>query len=625
MRKIVLFLMIIFTATFIVACSDSDRSFTIDQVDIHAEIDEQGDIYVSELYRYTFDGEYEGLTRDIKSDADLFKAYLVEVEDAEATISTEGLASLRTEKDDQTYKIYSDSTDETKQILYHYRVKGSVNKYTDVGEVEYAFFDKANKTDLHDLTITIETPSKKLNDDVYYYLREDGEGTLTAEKNSLFYETNLLEAGKESMLHFIFPADELSKMKITKDKEMKDRIIQTEEERQERRDQLADRMDLLKPYMWAFLIGIILIVIIVSIKHPIRYRGKKDLEDLIQLVEDTDPLLMSYLNNFQGISPQSLIAALFSLKKRDIIRLEEVAFEKSDDQTTFKFLWHKEDVSIDLADEYLRKWLFTENDGDNDYFILSSIIDDKKEDEDLREKKAKAFEEGYQKWRELVRDREAYQNLKHPFHGYSIVSILFLVITFGVFTYFMQVEPISSTTQVVLISILGFLGLVYLVFSRNKWVITIYYLYLIITSIIAFTITSTGIWTILSFGLTYIALLSIPATYWKKDLRKLKYAMTQCFHLFNSNDYPIGSDLEKLEERLMYAIILGRGKKYAEQCGKEEFIGNLKIDYPLLNNPVHTSEVFHLTNMGFYSTAALTSSTSTTTSSSTGGGGAGAF
>ena len=95
------------------------------------------------------------------------------------------------------------------------------------------------------------------------------------------------------------------------------------------------------------------------------------------------------------------------------------------------------------------------------------------------------------------------------------------------------------------------------------------------------------------------------------------------------NRYPVGSNIETIENRLMYAILLGMGTEYAEQCGKEEFVKRFAEKNVLLRNPEFVAETFSTYNIAFYSGIGLsTTSVGASTSfnsSSTGGGGAGAF
>src|SRR5699024_2895888 len=196
MKKLITAMILVLSLFILVACSENeDRSFSIDEVAIDAQIDQEGIIHVRELYTYTFDGVFEGMTTSIDSDVNQFKAYGIDGQTADPTISVENLEPLTTEKDESTWKIYSSSKDETKQVLYSYTIEGSVKKYQDVADLTYSFFDESNETDLNHVKIAIHTPENMANEHTHYFLHGDAGGELTAQGNQIIYTNDLLAAG----------------------------------------------------------------------------------------------------------------------------------------------------------------------------------------------------------------------------------------------------------------------------------------------------------------------------------------------------------------------------------------------------------------------------------------------
>lgn len=628
MKKILTAMILVFSFFIIVACSeDEGRSFSIDRVTIDAQVDTEGIIHVRELYTYAFDGAFEGMTRSFDSDVDHFKAYLIDGQDADVMISTEGLEPLTIEKEDSTRKIYSTSQDETKQVLYSYTVKGFVKKYQDIADIRYTFFEKSNETDLHDVEISVHTPENILNEKTDFFLHGDGGGELTATEGHVVYKNALLAAGDSSEIRLIFPATELSNMEITKDKQMGEKILTAELELIERGEHLEQNMEKVVPIMWLLIPVVIIVAILMLMIHPNRYRGNKSMDQFTQLLEETDPLFVSYLSLHGNLTDQSLIAALFSLKQRGIVTLKEVSSVIDKDDVTFRFTWIKDPADVDLSDGFLHEWLFTENDNQGSYFLLESIIDNEDEAESVREKKAEEFSASFNIWEGLVRSREDYRDLKRPFNGFSRLSAVLTIITFASFYYMTKVDAISQTEQLVLPLILAILGVTCLIFSHNKWLILFYYPYLIFASLIAFTMTTGTILTVIFYTISFLALLIIPSKYWIDDIFKIIYATKQSRKLMKTGEYPVGSAPSKLEERLEYAMVLGVGDKYAEQIGEMETVS--KLEFPLLNNPHYAILTFNTGNLVLLSMFAVNSTSSSafssTSTSSAGGGGAGAF
>src|SRR5699024_657754 len=142
----------------------------------------------------------------------------------------------------------------------------------------------------------------------------------------------------------------------------------------------------------------------------------------------------------------------------------------------------------------------------------------------------------------------------------------------------------------------------------------------------AFTMTAGTILTVIFYAISFLVLLIIPSKYWVEDILKIIQAIKQSRNLLKDGDYPVGSAPNKLEKRLEYAMILGQGDKYAQQCGEIATVNEL--DFPLLNNPHYATQTFNSANLVLLSMFAMNNSattTSTTSTSSTGGGGAGAF
>ncbi|WP_164669013.1 DUF2207 domain-containing protein [Virgibacillus doumboii] len=601
------------------ACSD--KSFSIDQVTIEAQIQEDGSIHVRELFTYTFNGSYEGMTRSIESDAENFKAFLTDKQNP--SLSTENLDQLEVEEEDDTYKVYSDSKNETKRVLYSYDVEGSVKKYTDVADLRYSFFDDSNETDLHDVTITIYPPEGTSTENRHFFLHEDPSGELTASENGVQYTNSLLEAGKNSMIRFVFPSDQLTEMELTSDKSMEAEILAAEQELAERAENLEANMSKVTPIVWILLIAMVLTAVFMLMVHPNRYRGNKDRDSLIRLVEETDPLFVKYLHGNLHLSDDSFIAGLFSLKQRGIVKLEKVRSTVEKDTDTYRFTWVNNKAEIDDADQFLHEWLFTEKDEDGDYFLLESLIDNKEESDDVKEEKAEQFNAGFEKWAEKVKDRTSYQHLRKPFKGFSFLSIPLLVAALGLFYYFTTIDTIGPTEQWVLPVIAGVITAVGLWYNRNKWVLSAYYLIMLVMAAIGFTFTLTVILTLIFYGLSIITLLAIPASYWNKDTRQLKHAIKQAYESFKDKNYPVGAEPAVIERRLEYAIVLDAGEKFGERCENKSPLATLEAYYPLLYNPVFATTSFSASNVALYSVVVQTNTNTTT--SATGGGGAGAF
>ncbi|TFJ94648.1 DUF2207 domain-containing protein [Lentibacillus salicampi] len=622
MKKLFAGLILLFTISILGACSD-DRSFSIDEVTINAQIQEDGSIHVRELFTYTFNGSYEGMTRSIESDSENFHAFLLKNGGADPTVSTKNLDPLDVEEEDNTYSIFSDSDNETKNVLYSYNVEGSVKKYTDVADLTYAFFDESNETDLHDVAITIQPPEGTGAKNRHFFLHGDESGNLTTSKNGIQYESSLIEAGSSSPIRFVFPSNQLTEMELTRDKPIESEILATEQELAARAENLESNMSEATPVIWGLLIAMVAASISIPFIHPNRYRGNKDQDSLRRLIEENDPLFIKYLHGNLHLPDDSFIAGLFSLKQRGIVQLEKVPSPIKENESTYRFTWVNEQAKIDNADQFLREWLFTESDEGGNYFLLESLIDYNDESTEVKEKKAEQFNANFEKWADKVKNRDSYQHLRKPFKGFSLLSVPMLIAAFGLFYYFTTIDTIGPTEQWVLPSIAGAITVLGLLFNKNKWVLSAHYFIMLVMTAVGFTLMPAVILTLVFYGLSIIVLLLIPAFYWNKEIRRLKYAIHQAVDSFKDKRYPIGNDSATIERRLESAIVLGVGEDYGIRCGSEVQFSTLETYYPLLQNPVYATTSFSVSHLALYSVAIQAGSNTTT--SATGGGGAGAF
>jgi len=648
MKKFKLFFFAILIIGLLSACDDEDRSFTIDQVKIDAQIEEDGVIEVRELYTYTFDGVFEGMTRSIHSDMKGFEAY--ETHETNPNAETAEMEKLKVEEDDdddQLLKIFTDSEDETKSVLYSYEVHGSIDKYADVTDLTYAFFDESNETDLNNVEIKVHLPDKASQKDFHVFLHSDVRGELVQTEDTVQYLAQVLKEGETSEMRLVYPAEQMAQMDVTKNKEKESDILAAERELASKREHLDEKMSDITPLILAT--GVIIIVAGVGllIVHPNRYRGDKSPDHLLRLVEATDPMLINYLDKSEYLDHESFIAGLFSLKQRGIITLEEVPSihqeeadkektdkrksEEIDTKTTLRFTLVDDQANIDQADDYLIEWLFADEDKRGRYFLLESVIAQEEESDTVKEEKAEIFEKHRAQWADLVGKRQAYQGLRSPFNGYGILSGLIALTTFGFIYYFTKVDLLTSTEQAFFPIVLGLVTLSVIFFNKNKWVISVYYLASLIVSLLLFSLTDGLLWLVALLIISWLILMIVPAHVWRDDIKKLKKAINIAYHEFKTKRYPIGTDPKKVEHRLEYAIILGAGKEYGEECGKkadvEQWDMSMTRAYPLLNNPMGTTMMFDPTFLILYSSVGGSSSSfsGSSSTSSTGGGGAGAF
>lgn len=124
--------------------------FEISKVLIEAQLNEDGSVDVKEQHTYEFDGEFNGVTRELEpkqgSAISGFTAF-------------ENGSQLEVERDENLYKVFRGGDDETIAVELHYKIENAVERFQDGAEFYWPFFDDRNESDYGNMTITVLPPA----------------------------------------------------------------------------------------------------------------------------------------------------------------------------------------------------------------------------------------------------------------------------------------------------------------------------------------------------------------------------------------------------------------------------------------------------------------------------------
>lgn len=151
--------------------------FEITEVQIEAQLNEDGTADVTEQHVYEFDDDFEGITRS------LIEKQGTTIEDFTAS---ENGSELKVEKEDNLYKVYRAGDDETIQVELHYRISDAVNKFEDGAEFYWSFFDDSNESEYGDMRITVAPPAPADDVDFLGYDEAYGTGSVNEDGTVIF-------------------------------------------------------------------------------------------------------------------------------------------------------------------------------------------------------------------------------------------------------------------------------------------------------------------------------------------------------------------------------------------------------------------------------------------------------
>ncbi|SET47484.1 Uncharacterized membrane protein [Oceanobacillus limi] len=146
--------------------------FTIENTQIDAYVQENGDVEVTEQHTYQFDGGFNGITRTLIPKENSLIQNVEAFEDNQ---------SLDVEQSENLYKIYRGGSDEKITIDLTYTIKDGMEVYADLGQFYWPFFDSNNESTYENMDIYIHPPQP--TDEVLAIGYDEAEGTMESTTN----------------------------------------------------------------------------------------------------------------------------------------------------------------------------------------------------------------------------------------------------------------------------------------------------------------------------------------------------------------------------------------------------------------------------------------------------------
>lgn len=218
-RRRALFGFIFAIIFFCIPIQVSAVDYTITDFFIEAQMLENGDVHVQELFTYSLSGKFNGITREIipKEGSKItgFEAF-------------EHGVDLTVEKKDDTYKIYRGGKDERIQIKLHYTIKDGISKYADLVEFHWPFFDRRNESTYGKVNIAIHPPSP--TDDVIGFGYDSAFNTekITSE-GVVYFDLGKVKHGENGDIRVAYDASLFPKVAQFSNEHIRERLIEEQQ------------------------------------------------------------------------------------------------------------------------------------------------------------------------------------------------------------------------------------------------------------------------------------------------------------------------------------------------------------------------------------------------------------
>ncbi|WP_100012567.1 DUF2207 domain-containing protein [Lentibacillus sediminis] len=389
MKKISV-LIIILAGMFLFPLSALAVDYTIEQTRIDAYLQENGDVQVREQHTYSFEGEFNGITRTLIPKE--------ETAITDVSASEDGTA-LEVEQDDNEYRIYRGGEDETITVNLSYLITGGLEVYPDVAQFYWPFFDKGNESDYQQLDIFIHPPEPAENVIAFGY--DAAAGTAAVEDEGVaHFAMGTVESGQNGDIRVAYDANLFPGADLAGDQPIGGEILDAKTELEEKQAAFASRKETLGN-MAPYVVGIFVIYLLGVFFWAWRKKRAVQLEverrfaeaHFVPKEEMSMPATISYMKPGMA-GAETMTAALLDLVRKGYVRREnEDTFVAVDRNTEHKH------------EEFLVQWLFDTIGTDGVFRLddLTAFTDDKSNHQ--------AYQEDFQAWKQAISEEIKSNNL----------------------------------------------------------------------------------------------------------------------------------------------------------------------------------------------------------------------
>lgn len=336
-----------------------DREYTISEYEINAIINSDGSADIEEILTYDFDGDFNGVFRDIdfsETDGVVNPRVFVVINGSLSEISLNSTSDLDADGQSRTYnmvnsgnltrfKIFEKSSNERKTFVIRYTFHNAVTKYNDVAEFNRKIVDSNWDVMLNNITINISIPKGANKEDIRVF----GHGSLLGESKiidgeNVVFSVPYVFRGDMVETLVLFPTELVPDAKRIVDEEALPRILANEkalaEEANEEREAAkreAERQMERERILNAVgkIIAAILFVLWFPLIFYIYIKYDKELKSSFthkyyrELPGEYTPAEMSFLLSMGNVQSRDITATLMDLvRKRFLLLSTEKSLKK---------------------------------------------------------------------------------------------------------------------------------------------------------------------------------------------------------------------------------------------------------------------------------------------------------
>lgn len=408
--------------------------FSIKETTIDAQLMDNGNVQVEERFTYEFDGDFEGITRELKpkSGTDIvdFTAY-------------ENERKLEVEKEENLYKVYRDGDDETITVSLTYEIENAVEKFEDGAEFYWPFFDDRNESDYESMTIAIHPPAP--SDEVLFLGYDEAfEKGIAGDEGSVVFKLGHVPEGRNGDVRVIYEP-QLFPGAIQANGTVKDELsadrnrFEHEAEKFTTNQNTASVIGRFTLPSLALMLGLLLFYAYWKAKNKKKAIDQK--KDFQVPNEKLSLPAVVYFTNSPYLTPDAMAAALMELvRKKYVKQLSEDQFDLVDGKAEYTH----ERTLIDLLFHKI---------GDGQHFSLSEI-----EAYSQKELNHSAYNDAIAKWNLEVAEEVKGHHFKEKVSGIRLFSAALggLSAALAIYTGIYEIYPVMAISIFVALAAFSF-------------------------------------------------------------------------------------------------------------------------------------------------------------------------
>ncbi|KAB8129194.1 DUF2207 domain-containing protein [Gracilibacillus oryzae] len=357
--------------------------FSIENTEINAYLQENGDVHVTEEHTYQFDGDFNGISRT------LITKDQTQIIDFQAS---ENNQNLDVEQEEDLYKVYRSGSDEEVNVELSYSIVNGVQVYTDLAQFYWPFFDTSTESTYHNTNIYVHPPQPTEEVLALGYDQAYDTSNITSD-GTVHFAMGEVEDGTKGDIRVAYDASLFPAASLLADKSIREEITADKARLEAEAAAFEDRQELLSrisPYIVGgsaiFLVA--LFIMARNRKNRRLWEAERSTSSFLSIPEQKMSLsaVILYMKNMAANS-ELLTAALLDLVRK--------GYAKRDGESTFIIT----DSNTDYQHEsILINWLFYKI-GENGVFTLSDLEAYTKD-----KKNHSTYYSDYHKWIQAVKD-----------------------------------------------------------------------------------------------------------------------------------------------------------------------------------------------------------------------------